>query len=80
MPSGCPERIAISQRVAEAVDARRLLQLHDYLHKNDPALALDSAVSVRVKAKAELEIAENALQDHVREHGCGLKTFAATTS
>jgi hypothetical protein len=73
MPSECPQRLALSRKVAGAVDAFCLLERQYSQQTNDPPLALKNVRSVLAQSRAELLETECALHDHISEHGCGLK-------
>jgi len=60
MQSDCPERLAISRKISRAVDTLC-----------DPALDLESVLSLLVQTRAGLFETERALHDHIQTHGCG---------
>ena len=73
MPSECSQRLAISRKVAGAIDTFCSLQRHESRQTNDPPLALKNVRSVLVQSRAELLEAERTLHDHIREHGCWIE-------
>jgi hypothetical protein len=74
MPLDCTQRLAISRKVAGAIDTLCSLQRYDSQHTNDPPLALKKCpICSLAQSRAELLEAECALHDHISEHGCGLK-------
>jgi hypothetical protein len=70
MPSECLQRLAISRKVAGAIDTFCSLQRHYSQNTNDPPLALKNVRSVVAQSRAELLEAERTLHDHIREHRC----------
>ena len=73
MPSECLQRLAISRKVAEAIDTFCSLERYSSQNTNDPPLALKNVRSVLAQSRAELLEAERTLHDHIREHGCWIE-------
>jgi hypothetical protein len=67
MPQECEERIRLSRKLAEAINAVSVLkdQENDNERKNDASLPLQMN-----QARTAQRNAEYALRDHMAEHGC----------
>ena len=66
----CPERVALSKAVAEAVtETYRAKGKYDTANEKQ-AGNLDQLAEALSKARAAERAAERALQEHVNQHGC----------